>query len=160
MTNNSESATADSHGGKTIEEEMSEVLADLRADDGLLHAAFVIRDKQRPYDPPTTFRVLSLDDVKSFVDNIPNHVHVLILSKDDNSAILKLSLSDRKGRYNVHCGVKSPIAYSFDLELLSKVKDQMAPELWEEFFKFCDGIEESDELSDDDLAAAFAAVRG
>lgn len=134
-----------------IANEVESVLAELTADDGMLHAAVVIRDKQRPYDPPTTLRVFDLSEIKDFVDNIPNQVHVLLIKKDDKSAILKVSLSSKKTRYNVHCVDTSIVSNEFDVELFKGISHKMEPELWQDLFKFLGGSEDDGKMSQEDF---------
>jgi hypothetical protein len=124
------------HGEKTANEALSGVMAELSVKDGQLRAAFVIRDKQSPYAEPTTLRVMSLADVKSFVDAVPDQVHYLALSKDEAQKVLKVSLSSRSHKYNVHCGQTNHMGYLFDKSLFARLEEELGPDLMPDFINF------------------------
>jgi len=124
------------HGEKTAKEAMSGVMAELAVKDGQLRAAFVIRDKQNPYAEPTTLRVMSLDDIKSFVDAVPDQVHYLALSKDEEQRLIKLSLSSRSHKYNVHCGQTNHMGFLFDGALFARLEEEIGKDLMPHFMQF------------------------
>jgi hypothetical protein len=124
------------HGEKSASEAMSGVMAELSVKDGQLRAAFVIRDKQNPYSEPNTLRVMSLADVKAFVDAVPDQVHYLAISKDETHKVLKVSLSSRSQKYNVHCGQTNHMGYLFDPALFARLEDEVGPELMPDFIGF------------------------
>jgi hypothetical protein len=124
------------HGEKSTNEALSSVMAELAVKDGQLRAAFVIRDKQAPYSEPTTLRVMSLADVKSFVDAVPDQVHDLAVSKDEQQKVLKVSLSSRSHKYNVHCGQTNHMGYLFDRALFARLEEEVGPELMPDFLSF------------------------
>lgn len=124
------------HGEKSTNEALSSVMAELAVKDGQLRAAFVIRDKQAPYSEPTTLRVMSLADVKSFVDAVPDQVHYLAVSKDEQQKVLKVSLSSRSHTYNVHCGQTNHMGYLFDRALFARLEEEVGPELMPDFLSF------------------------
>ena len=124
------------HGEKSASEAVSNVMAELSVKDGQLRAAFVIRDKQNPYAEPHTLRVLSLADVKAFVDAVPDQVHYLAISKGEVQKLLKLSLSSRSQKYNVHCGQTNHMGYLFDTALFARLEDEIGPELMPDFVGF------------------------
>jgi hypothetical protein len=124
------------HGEKSTNEALSSVMAELAVKDGQLRAAFVIRDKQAPYSEPTTLRVMSLADVKSFVDAVPDQVHYLAVSKDEQQKVLKVSLSSRSHKYNVHCGQTNHMGYLFDRALFARLEEEVGPELMPDFLSF------------------------
>ena len=124
------------HGEKSTNEALSSVMAELAVKDGQLRAAFVIRDKQAPYSEPTTLRGMSLADVKSFVDAVPDQVHYLAVSKDEQQKVLKVSLSSRSHKYNVHCGQTNHMGYLFDRALFARLEEEVGPELMPDFLSF------------------------
>jgi hypothetical protein len=124
------------HGEKSASEAMSGVMAELSVKDGQLRAAFVIRDKQNPYAEPNTLRVMSLADVKAFVDAVPDQVHYLAISKDELHKVLKVSLSSRSQKYNVHCGQTNHMGYLFDPALFARLEEEVGPELMPDFISF------------------------
>ena len=124
------------HGEKSTNEALSSVMAELAVKDGQLRAAFVIRDKQAPYSEPTTLRVMSLADVKSFIDAVPDQVHYLAVSKDEQQKVLKVSLSSRSHKYNVHCGQTNHMGYLFDRALFARLEEEVGPELMPDFLSF------------------------
>ena len=124
------------HGEKTASEAVSGVMAELAVKDGQLRAAFVIRDKQNPYNEPTTLRVMTLEDVKAFVDAVPDQVHYLALSKDDNQKLVKMSLSSRSHKYNVHCGQTNHMGYLFDKTLFVRLEEEIGNELMPDLLVF------------------------
>jgi hypothetical protein len=124
------------HGEKSTNEALSTVMAELAVKDGQLRAAFVIRDKQNPYIEPTTLRVMSLADVKAFVDAVPDQVHYLAVSKDEEQKVLKVSLSSRSHKYNVHCGQTNHMGFLFDPALFARLEEEVGPELMPDFLSF------------------------
>lgn len=124
------------HGEKSTNEALSTVMAELAVKDGQLRAAFVIRDKQNPYIEPTTLRVMSLADVKAFVDAVPDQVHYLAVSKDEEQKVLKVSLSSRSHKYNVHCGQTNHMGFLFDPALFAHLEEEVGPELMPDFLSF------------------------
>lgn len=124
------------HGEKTATEAVSSVMAELSVKDGQLRAAFVIRDKQNPYAEPTTLRVMSLNDVKAFIDAVPDQVHYLALSKDDSQKLIKMSLSSRSHKYNVHCGQTNHMGYLFDKALFSRLESEIGEDLMPDLITF------------------------
>lgn len=128
---------------ESVDGTISSIAAQLKADDGSFRVAVVVRDKQRPYDEPTAIRAMNLEDVRTFVTNIPDQVHYLVLSKEDKSALLKVSMSSKTGSFNVFCDAKSIMSKTFNEELLLGVSDKFAPELVKDWKLF---LEESEEV--------------
>jgi L-cysteine desulfidase len=115
------------NGNKTIKDAISDVIAQLKADDGSFRAAIILRDKQRPYDPPTTLRVFSVQEIRDFVEGIPDQVHHLVMTFGEDSLGLKVSLTGRTGSYNLHYDAPPPakavsvMSKKFDEEIFRKM---------------------------------------
>jgi len=130
------------HGKTTISESLSAVAAQLKADDNSFRTAVVVRDKQRPYDEPTVIRAMSVQEVKDFVDGIPDQVHYLVLSHGEANAFAKISLSAKTGKYNVFCDSLSFLSKTFDSEFLSQLAPAFPEEIRDQWKQFLFPVEE------------------
>jgi hypothetical protein len=124
------------HGNKNISDSLEGVAAQLSAEDGSFRVAVVVRDKQRPYDEPTVIRAMSSQEIKDFVDGIPDQVHYLALTKGESKGFAKISLSAKTGKYNVFAESQSKMSKAFDKDLLMSISSVLAEELREEWSNF------------------------
>lgn len=129
----SANSTSSDHGSVDPSQSIESVFAELDVKDGNIHVGLALRDKLRPYDQPTVLTVDSVESIADFLSASPDQVHYLMLAKDGQRSLVKISYSARSGKYNVQAGKRSLLGKTFDVNFISGIADQIPIDIWQDF---------------------------
>lgn len=128
-----------SHESKNLADSLASSFENLKVDDGSLQVAFALRDKTAPYSPPTVFTISTIAEIDSFLDASPNQVHYILLAKEENKEVVKVSYSPRARelKYNLQVNGKNFHNVSLSGDFVKIVASLLAESMQESFIEFC-----------------------